>query len=121
MLRVGPRYESLAILQDQYLRFVDRILAGIPDPNDRFATIEEMRRQVGCLLGELGDRKVKIREEIEQSVDDDSLRGVQTSPTTEAPVGGRIDGASAATAARPEESPERQAPHQPRSRRRRQP
>jgi hypothetical protein len=121
MLRVGPRYESLAILQDQYLRFVDGILADVANPQEQFAAIEEMRRQVGCLLGELGDRKVKIREEIEQSVDDDSLRGVQTSPTTEAPVGGRIDGASATTAAKPEESPERQAPHKPRSRRRCQP
>jgi hypothetical protein len=62
-MRVSPLYARLAALQEQYLDQVDAILGGLESPVERLASLEEMRRQVGCLLGELGDRKRRVMED----------------------------------------------------------
>jgi hypothetical protein len=57
----APRYQRLVELQDAYLDQVDAILGGLATPDERLASVEEIRRQIGCLLAEMIDRKRLIQ------------------------------------------------------------
>ena len=59
--KAAPYYQQLVDLQDAYLDQVDAILGGLATPNERLASVEEIRRQIGCLLAEMIDRKRLIQ------------------------------------------------------------
>lgn len=62
--RGAALYERLIALQEQYLDQVDAILGGLETPRDRLASVEEIRRQVGCVMAEVTDRKRIIEQDI---------------------------------------------------------
>jgi len=89
MLRVAPLYARLDALYDQMLEQVDAILGGEDDPAKQYSYIEEMRRQVGCLLLALGDRKKAIQEDQNRVDMGREYDCDATAPTSNCPLGGK--------------------------------